>query len=444
MPLLIVFVAHELMHVPLRESQGLVIFLFFSWVTASQAMLTLYRLKGANSFKRQGILLGVISLVTLAYLFVAELFTSFLYPSEETVVSFFEAAALPSGLFWMIIVIAASVIIIGWAIAYAKRQGQVINRSQSVSELRTSLYLFFANRLYLDGIALRLRLFVKRNAEWLDGSRYFFPCAAVFAIAMAGASLELPAEISLGSLLALIGIGLLLPLFPLHLAYVAALTKAPRIWAFLLAAIMPLAGLYGLTKLVPSLPTTFLTMISGLALVGAIYASIKAVGQKSVPHLIAYAALAFYSILWWQIASVGNVTREAIVYTGAVVLLVTGMLIAWDRLRVRYGNLSMDKISGLAHPMPKFGLCLALLVDGRGWPTAIWPRIQFYWADARYALDDCRNDRDSADVVRRVMVFVQINAATPVRSAPARRSLRRSQTYGDRGVRSRAAPVDRA
>lgn len=362
LPLLIVYFAHELLHVPLRESQGLVIFLFFSWVTASQAMLTLYRLKGADSFKRQGILLGVIAVVTLVYLFAAELFTGFLYPSEETVISYFEAAALPTGLFRTIVVIAALAIVIGWGIAFSKRQGRSIKRSQSISELQASLYVFFANRLYLDGIALRLRQFVKRIAESLDGSRVFFPCLAVLALALAGASWTLPSEVSIGTLGTLIGMGLLLPLFPLQSAYVAALTRVPRIWVFILSAIMPLAGLFGLTKLVPNIPPAFFPVISALALVGAIYASTKAVVQKSVPHLIAYAALAFYSILWWQIANVGSVTREAIVYTGSVVLLVTGMLIAWDRLQVRYGNLTMDKIGGLAHPMPKFGLCLVLLV----------------------------------------------------------------------------------
>ena len=362
LPLLIVYGAHELLHVPLRESQGLVIFLFFSWVTASQAMLTLYRLKGADSFKRQGILLGVVTLVTLVYLFAAELFTSFLYPSAETVAAYFDAAALPIGLFWTIVVIAAAVITIGWATAYAERQRRSIHRSQLMIELRTSLYLFFVNRLYLDGIALRLRLFVKNATESLDSSRFFFPCVAVFALALAGARWTFPIDASFGTLVALVGVGLLLPLFPLHSAYVAALTRMPRVWGCVVSAIMPLAGLAGLAQLVSQIPPSLQPVVSALALVGAMYASIKAVVQKSVPHLIAYSALAFYSILWWQIASVGSVTHEAIVYACSVVLVIAGIQMAWDRLQVRYGNLPMNKIGGLAHPMPKFGLCLALLV----------------------------------------------------------------------------------
>ncbi|TKB75265.1 MAG: NADH-quinone oxidoreductase subunit L, partial [Nitrospira sp.] len=43
-PLLILLVTHGVLHIPLLESQGTVIFLFFIWVTSSQAILTLIRL----------------------------------------------------------------------------------------------------------------------------------------------------------------------------------------------------------------------------------------------------------------------------------------------------------------------------------------------------------------------------------------------------------------
>ena len=99
-----------------------------------------------------------------------------------------------------------------------------------------------------------------------------------------------------------------------------------------------------------------------LALFGAIYSSIKAIVQTDVPNLIAYTGVAFYSILWWHIASVGSMAPVAVVYAGSVLLVTVGILLAWDRVRVRYGNLDLTKIGGLAQPMPKFALCLALLV----------------------------------------------------------------------------------
>ena len=51
LPLIILLAAHGILQIPLRDSQGVVIFLFFSWVTSSQAILTLYRLRAVGSWK---------------------------------------------------------------------------------------------------------------------------------------------------------------------------------------------------------------------------------------------------------------------------------------------------------------------------------------------------------------------------------------------------------
>ena len=361
LPLLILLGAHAILHVPLRESQGLVIFVFFSWATVSQAKLTLYRLHRIESFKAQCILLGVIAVVTLIYLFAAELFTSFLYSSPETVIEHFQAAALPSGLFMTIVIAGAAIVVLGWVAAFPKRQGRGFHWPQAVTTIRNTLYLFFMNRLYLDGVALRLRLVTKRVFEALNGNQFFLPAVIVLALVVAGSRLSSLADVSVGSVLGLVVAGLLLPLFPLHSPYVAALTRLPRVGVFVLSAGLPLAGVFVL-RMLSTIPPSLQPVVSALALVGAIYASLKAVAQRSVPHLIAYAGLAFYSILWWQIASVGSVTGEAVVYACSVVLVIGGIAMAWDRLQVRYGNLPMYSLRGLVRPMPKFGLCLALLV----------------------------------------------------------------------------------
>ena len=155
---------------------------------------------------------------------------------------------------------------------------------------------------------------------------------------------------------------LLAPLFPLQGAYVGALTRLPRGWNILMATLMPIAGVYGMTVLTPQLPADILAGLAVLALFGAVYASIKAVVQTDVLHLVAYTGVAFYAILWWHLASGGSMSPEAVVYASAVLLVTVGMLLAWDRVQVRYGNLNLSRIGGLAQPMPKFALCLALLV----------------------------------------------------------------------------------
>ena len=50
-PLLILLATHGVLEIPLLESQGTVIFLFFIWITSSQAILTLTRLHAVASWK---------------------------------------------------------------------------------------------------------------------------------------------------------------------------------------------------------------------------------------------------------------------------------------------------------------------------------------------------------------------------------------------------------
>lgn len=362
LPLIILLGAHELLKIPLHDSQGLVIFLFFSWVTASQAMLTLYRPRGAGSLRAKVIMLVAMILVTANYLFVAEQFTRFLYPSKDVEMAYFHAAALPDWLFAALGTISTVVIVIVWAMLYTRRQGRTVYRPQALIELSTTLYLFFVNRLYLDGFVSRVRLAVKKKVEALDRSRFLLPVAILLAFVLASRDLTSLADLSTAELALLLVAALLLPLFPLHGVYVGALTRLPRALVVVLSLFMPIAGTCTLTVLAPALPTSILPGLAVLALMGAVYASIKAFIQKSVSHLIAYSGVAFYAILWWHIANLGSVTHDAVVYAGAVVLVTGGMLLAWDRLRIRYGDLPLNRIGGLARPMPRFGLCLALLV----------------------------------------------------------------------------------
>ena len=130
----------------------------------------------------------------------------------------------------------------------------------------------------------------------------------------------------------------------------------------MLTVLLPAAGLYGLVNLSRDLPIEILRAVNILALVGALYGSLKALGQVRVPHLLAYASLAFYSALWWHFAAAGRLVFPALVYVAAVALLTAGLLLAWQRLRRRYGNLTLDRMHGLARPMPRFAAMFSLFV----------------------------------------------------------------------------------
>ena len=167
-PLVILLVSHGVLLIPLRDSQGTVIFLFFIWVTSSQAILTLIRLRAVASWKVSAAMLLILLFVVFIYLFAVESFTAFLYPNPEEVASYFQAAALPNWLFDGLIVGTALVIILGWFYIYAQAHGQTMWVPSWVEGLRLRLYVLFMNRLYADECYHALGRMVMRVAHRID------------------------------------------------------------------------------------------------------------------------------------------------------------------------------------------------------------------------------------------------------------------------------------
>jgi NADH-quinone oxidoreductase subunit L len=167
-PLVILLVTHGVLHIPLLESQGTVIFLFFIWVTSSQAILTLIRLRAVASWKVSVAMLLILIFVVFVYLFAVESFTAFLYPNPGEVAAYFQAAALPDWLFDGLIGGTALVIILGWFYIYAQAHGRTIWVPSLVEGLRLRLYVLFMNRLYADEGYQALGQSVMRVAHRID------------------------------------------------------------------------------------------------------------------------------------------------------------------------------------------------------------------------------------------------------------------------------------
>jgi NADH-quinone oxidoreductase subunit L len=155
-PLLILLATHGILNIPLLESQGTVIFLFFIWITSSQAILTLTRLRAVESWKVSAAMLLTLLFVVFVYLFAVESFTAFLYPNPEEVSSYFKVAELPGRLFDMMIGAATLMTILGWSYLYMKAHGQSLPVPAWIDGTRIRLYVLFLNRLYVDECVQRL------------------------------------------------------------------------------------------------------------------------------------------------------------------------------------------------------------------------------------------------------------------------------------------------
>jgi NADH-quinone oxidoreductase subunit L len=362
LPLIIVLAAHGVVNIPLRDSQGTTIFLFFGWATSSQAILTLYRLRAVASWKVAASMLFALFLVVVTYLLAAESFTHFLFPAPGEVASHFKAGALPVALFDVLVAVFALVIILGWFLIYAKSHGRTFRNPQWVHALQARLYLFLINRLYLDALSTRLERRFTAAMHGMNASGTFPFVTGVIAVGAALLSAEQMTDVPVSQIVVILVVALLLPLFPLHGIYVAALTRAPEHLAAVLAVLLPAAGMYGLASLVPELPAESLRTVSALAVFGALYGSFKALAAVRAPQLLAYAGLAFFSALWWHFARVGTIDVQAIVYGGAASFLIAALLLAWRRAQRGCGDLALDRMHGLARPMPRFATMVSLLI----------------------------------------------------------------------------------
>ncbi len=168
-PLIILLVIHDMLDIQLvGGSQGTIIFLFFIWVTSSQAILTLTRWHGVASWKVSVAMLLALFVVMFTYLFAVESFTHFLYPAPGEAAFYFQAAALPDWLFSGIIITVAILISLTWIYLYASTREKNMWAPAWVETLRTRLYVLLMNRLYLDELYQKLGQALMRVAHRLE------------------------------------------------------------------------------------------------------------------------------------------------------------------------------------------------------------------------------------------------------------------------------------
>jgi NADH-quinone oxidoreductase subunit L len=167
-PLLILLVTHGILRIPLLESQGTVIFLFFIWITSSQAILTLTRLRAVASWKVSAAMLLTLLFVVFVYLFAVESFTAFLYPNPEEVASYFQAADLPNWLFDLMIVMATLLTVLSWSYLYLRAHDRTMWMPAWIDGLRIRLYVLSIHRLYVDQAYERLGRAVTQAVRSFD------------------------------------------------------------------------------------------------------------------------------------------------------------------------------------------------------------------------------------------------------------------------------------
>jgi len=183
-----------------------------------------------------------------------------------------------------------------------------------------------------------------------------------YALAVGCVTISLVAAPPLSSVALLVACTILLPLVPFHGGHITVLTRLPGSLPSFIVLLLPAIGIHGLASTISTVPDVASSTMTVLALVGALYGSIKALAQSRVRLLLAYGSLSFFSIFWWFVAISHTITPQAVVFLASLSLVTSGLLMSWQVVRTRYGDdVDPQAISGLVRKMPHFTVLFSLL-----------------------------------------------------------------------------------
>ncbi len=184
---------------------------------------------------------------------------------------------------------------------------------------------------------------------------------------------------------------MLLPLFPLHGAYLSLLNCLSGVLPAFLAVFLPVLGLHGLLPLLSFLPDEIKQVILFCAMLGVIIASLRGLVQIRISNILSQTALVFWSILWWYLCGSDIKPSAGIIFLSSAGFALCGLFLSGHTLKSRYGDLLVDQFGGLGSVMPRFSVLFVLLImAGMGLPLfgvfsgfiamAFSPSMTFSWS----------------------------------------------------------------
>ncbi len=246
--------------------------------------------------------------------------------------------------------------------------GQPVHHEHRVAWLMTLLFLGLGLGI-LTGTGIMSGLFVLVLLGALIALLYrhhtpLWPISwggiGTYGIGAMFAAVSLAADPPVSAVASLVSCAVLLPLVPFHKGHLTALTRLPGSLPSFIVLLLPAVGVHNLAAAPPGAEAVA-PAVGFLALAGAVYGAIKAMAQSRVRLLLAYGSLSFFSMSWW-FAAAGATPPGVAVFADAVGLATSGLLLAWQVIRTRYGDdVDPQAIRGLAFTMPSYAVLLSLL-----------------------------------------------------------------------------------
>ena len=154
-----------------------------------------------------------------------------------------------------------------------------------------------------------------------------------------------------------------LPLAPFHLPFVRTIKDAKGTLSSFWIVVWLMIGLGELKTIYSFLTAEILFVLSLLAILSAIYASLASLGQKVNNLFVASATLAHSSLIWGLLQVFTSFPKWGIPFGITLALVIGGISLAFSFVQMRYGWKTIGNLPGLLSTMPRLGVVIVLLVS---------------------------------------------------------------------------------
>ena len=157
-----------------------------------------------------------------------------------------------------------------------------------------------------------------------------------------------------------------MPIFPFHTWQPDTYEQSPTATTMILSGVMVKMGVFGIIRwLVPILPTASWAWgdtVSGLCVIGMIYASIIAIRQDDIKRLIAYSSIAHIGLMGLAIFATNNSAMQGVMiqmFNHGINII--GLWIVVELIERQFKTRKMSELGGLAQQAPGLAILLVVL-----------------------------------------------------------------------------------
>lgn len=157
-----------------------------------------------------------------------------------------------------------------------------------------------------------------------------------------------------------------MPIFPFHTWQPDTYEQSPTATTMVLSGVMVKMGVFGLLRwLLPVLPFASYSWgdtVSGLAVVGMIYASLIAIRQDDMKRLIAYSSIAHVGLMCVAIFSENKLSLQGVMiqmFNHGINII--GLWIAAELIERQFGTRKLSALGGIAQKAPALAIFFVII-----------------------------------------------------------------------------------